>query len=201
MAPGSLTLGIHKLHDHGVIAGRGILIDYWAYAERHGNAYDASEAVAITSDELMACLAEQSRMSNQPSEVRKGDILLIRSGFTRRYLELSDDQGQERGHRMPPKTCGVAQDERMLQFLWEKQVAVVGGDAPAWECLPPVPSSGFLYHEVLLAGWGCPIGELFWLEDLARACDEHKKWSFFVTSAPINVPGGVASPANMVAIL
>jgi kynurenine formamidase len=196
-----MALGIHKWHDHGVFAGRGVLIDYWAYAERHGKTYDATDAVAITYDELMACLAEQSQASIKPIEVRKGDILLVRSGFTRRYLELSDREEREHGHRMPPKTCGVAQDQRMLQFLWEKQVAVVGGDAAAWECLPPVPSSSFLYHEVLLAGWGCPIGELLWLEDLALACDEHKKWTFFLTSAPLNVPGGVASPANMVAIL
>ncbi|KAE8346410.1 hypothetical protein BDV24DRAFT_147581 [Aspergillus arachidicola] len=173
---GSLTLGIHQWHDNGLFAGRGILIDYWAYVKRHGKAYDAIGGAPITHDELMACLAEQSQLSKQTIEFRKAQTT-------------------------PPKTSGVAQDERMLQFLWEKQVAIVGGDAPAWECLPPVPSSNFLYHEVLLAGWGCPIGELLWLEDLARACDEHKKWTFFLTSVPLNVPGGVASPANMIAIL
>lgn len=89
----------------------------------------------------------------------------------------------------------------MLRFLWDKQVAVVGGDAPAWEELPPNPEVGFLYHEVLLAGWGCPIGELLWLKDLARECAALKRWSFFVVSVPLNVPGGVASPANMAAIL
>ncbi|KAE8332288.1 hypothetical protein BDV39DRAFT_200436 [Aspergillus sergii] len=198
---GSLTLGIHQWHDNGLFAGRGILIDYWAYAKRHGKAYDAIGGASITYDELMACLAEQSQFSKQTIEFRKGDMLLIRSGFTDNYVKLSEDQERNSAQTTPPKTSGVAQDERMLQFLWEKQVAMVGGDAPAWECLPPVPSSNFLYHEVLLAGWGCPIGELLWLEDLARACDGHKKWTFFLTSAPLNVPGGVASPANMIAIL
>lgn len=47
-------------------------------------------------------------------------------------------------------------------------------------------------HEVLLAGWGCPIGELFDLEKLAAECRRQKRWSFFVSSEPCNVPGGVA---------
>ena len=49
----------------------------------------------------------------------------------------------------------------MLQFLWEKEAAMVGGDAPAWECLPPAPSSSFLYHEVLLVGWDVLLENYF----------------------------------------
>ena len=45
---------------------------------------------------------------------------------------------------------------------------------------------------VLLAGWGCPIGELFDLEKLAAHCKKEKRYSFFITSEPTNVPGGVA---------
>ena len=55
-------------------------------------------------------------------------------------------------------------------------------------------------HEVLLAGWGMPIGELFDLEKLAEHCRKEKRWSFFVTSEVCNVPGGVASPPNILAI-
>jgi hypothetical protein len=55
-------------------------------------------------------------------------------------------------------------------------------------------------HEVLLAGWGCPIGELFELEELSKECEKHKRWSFFMCSEPTNVPGGVASPPNVLAI-
>ena len=55
-------------------------------------------------------------------------------------------------------------------------------------------------HEVLLAGWGMPIGELFDLEKLAGYCKKVKRWSFFVTSEVCNVPGGVASPPNILAI-
>lgn len=43
-------------------------------------------------------------------------------------------------------------------------------------------------------------GELFDLETLARTCEELQRWSFFVTSVPLNMPGGVSSPPNAMAI-
>ncbi|KAJ4988554.1 hypothetical protein SVAN01_06009 [Stagonosporopsis vannaccii] len=39
------------------------------------------------------------------------------------------------------------------------------------------------------------------LEDLAKWCRENRRWSFFVASSPLNVFGGVASPANIMAIV
>ena len=51
-----------------------------------------------------------------------------------------------------------------------------------------------------MAGWGCPIGELFDLEKLSEHCAKEKRWSFFVVSEVCNVPGGVASPPNILAI-
>lgn len=43
-------------------------------------------------------------------------------------------------------------------------------------------------------------GELFDLEAVARTCQELQRWSFFVASVPLNMPGGVSSPPNMMAI-
>ncbi|KIW16078.1 hypothetical protein PV08_06129 [Exophiala spinifera] len=59
---------------------------------------------------------------------------------------------------------------------------------------------GIFLHEYLLAGWGMPIGELFDLEGLSRLCEQHRRWEFFVASSPLNMPGGVSSPPNCVAI-
>lgn len=55
-------------------------------------------------------------------------------------------------------------------------------------------------HDNALALWGTPLGELWDLEELATRCEEHDRWSFFVTSCPLNVAGGVASPPNALAI-
>lgn len=56
-------------------------------------------------------------------------------------------------------------------------------------------------HDHFLALWGMPIGELFDLEKLATLCGEKGKWSFFFASAPLNFPGGIASPPNAVCVL
>ena len=70
----------------------------------------------------------------------------------------------------------------------------MAGDQPSFERwpFPQGPGHGRSLHEVLLAGWGCPIGELFDLERLAAECRRLGRWSFFVSSEPCNVPGGVA---------
>ena len=58
--------------------------------------------------------------------------------------------------------------------------------------LAPPKDGPFSLHEVLLGGWGCPIGELFDLDTLAKECEKQNRWSFFVSSEVCNVPGGVA---------
>jgi hypothetical protein len=45
-----------------------------------------------------------------------------------------------------------------------------------------------------------PIGEMWDLERLAEECEKHQRWSFFLTSAPLNTKGGVASPPNAIAV-
>ena len=47
-------------------------------------------------------------------------------------------------------------------------------------------------HEILLAGWGCPIGELFDLEKLSEHCKKVNRWSYFIASEVCNVAGSVA---------
>jgi hypothetical protein len=44
------------------------------------------------------------------------------------------------------------------------------------------------------------LGELWWLEDLALSCRRDGRHEMFLTAAPINVPGGIGSPANALAI-
>jgi len=44
------------------------------------------------------------------------------------------------------------------------------------------------------------IGELWDLKALSQTCKEKKKYSFLLTSCPLNVPGSVGSPPNALAI-
>jgi hypothetical protein len=56
-------------------------------------------------------------------------------------------------------------------------------------------------HQYFLANFGMPIGEMWDLKALSEACAKRKKWTFFLTSAPLNYPGAVGSPPNVLAIL
>ena len=58
---------------------------------------------------------------------------------------------------------------------------------------------GFL-HRVLIGQFGMALGELWSLDDLAADCVEDGVHEFFLTSAPLNVPGGIGSPPNALAI-
>lgn len=189
------------MHDQGGIAGRGILLDFFTFAQSVGKSYNPIEGYGISFDDLMACIQYQEDMSGKNIEFLPGDILIIRCGYTHSYLKLGKDEERAVGQKLPPQGCGVEQDVRLLEWLWENHFAAVAGDSPGFESFPPKKDAGFLLHEVLLAGWGCPIGEMLWLEDLALACASRKRYTFFVASSPLNVFGGVASPANMMAIL
>jgi len=99
-------------------------------------------------------------------------------------------QLDERYKTHKPDNIGIEPSRELLEFLWEKEVAAVAGDARSFEVWPCAELEWHL-HEWLLAGWGMPIGELFDLEELAQVCEELGRWGFFLTSAVMNVsPSG-----------
>lgn len=55
-------------------------------------------------------------------------------------------------------------------------------------------------HNYCLAGWGVPIGEMFDLERLAALCEKLNRWTFFITSSPLNHPRAVSTPPNIMAL-
>ena len=171
------------------IVGRGVLVDYhtWrlerAKTDPSHASFDAFATTPIPLSDLRACLAAQG------TEVRFGDILIVRSGWMVARGTKSDAELAELQREPPHRFCGVEQSEEMLRWIWGN-FSAVAGDQPSFECWPT--REEWALHEVLLAGWGCPIGELFDLERLAEQCKKEGRWSFFVASEPCNVPGGVA---------
>jgi len=184
--------GIQAMAEHGIV-GRGILLDFhsWRLAQDPPIPYDAFKAGSIPLKYLKAVAAAQG------TEIKFGDILIIRSGYMVAHNSKPEAELAVLKEIMPPSFAGVEQSEEMLRWIWES-FSAVAGDQPSFECWPS--QKDWMMHEVLLGGWGCPIGELFELEKLAEHCKEVKRWSFFVTSEVCNVPGGVASPPNILAI-
>ncbi|GAP91736.2 hypothetical protein SAMD00023353_7400380 [Rosellinia necatrix] len=193
----SKILGINAWSEQGIV-GRGVLIDWHGWrASPDGQArskvkdYDSFESVAIPLEDLQACLEAQG------TELKFGDILFTRTGFMATLPTKTEAQMTTYRAAHPHQFGGVEQTEAVLRWIWD-HFAAVAGDQPAFERFPS--RAGWFMHEVLLAGWGCPIGELFDLEALAAHCRARRRWSFFVASEPCNVPGGVASPPNVLAI-
>ncbi|TIC99922.1 hypothetical protein CH35J_006006 [Colletotrichum higginsianum] len=176
---------------HGII-GRGILVDYHTWRLERQIPYDPFARDSIPVSDLKACLEAQG------TEVKFGDILLTRTGFMTAHAGKSADDLETYRAAMPQTSGGVAQSEKTLRWVRDNSPAV-GGDQPSFECWPHRDPEHWM-HEVLLAGWGMPIGELFDLEALAERCRREGRWSFFVASKPCNIPGGVASPPNILAI-
>lgn len=195
------------------IAGRGVLLDWRQYALKHKIKYSPFEAHAIPLPQLLEVAAEQN------VQFFPGDILLIRSGWLEEYNSLTAEEQDALGRRENRAFCGVEASRESIKWHWDNAFAAVAGDTTAYEAWPSSKPWGVSMHEVsvtsskipnavrlticqvFLSGWGMPIGETWDLEGLAKACRKRGKWTFFLTSQPLNIKGGVASPANVMAIL
>jgi kynurenine formamidase len=189
---GGMRLGIDNLARRG-IAGRGVLADVARHYDRVGKSIDFTQAKSIPLDDLKATLEEEG------VELQTGDILLIRIGWTKFYLSASDELKAE----LAKETVvpGIEGSERTARWLWDNHLAAVASDSPALEALPkPAGEEMEFLHFHMLAFFGMPIGEMWNLEGLAEDCATDGNYDFFLTSAPLNIPGGVGSPPNALAI-
>jgi hypothetical protein len=94
---------------------------------------------------------------------------------------------------------GLEASEDVARLLWNWGVAVVASDNPALEAKPYSDTDHLQW--ILLARLGMPIGELWRIDALASACAAEHRYEFLLTSAPMNLPGGVGSPANVLAVM
>jgi kynurenine formamidase len=189
---GGTRLGIDNLARRG-IAGRGVLADVARYYDRVGKSINFTKAESIPLDDVKATLEDEG------VELQAGDILLIRIGWTKFYLSASAQIKEE----LSKETVvpGIEGSERTARWLWDNHLAAVASDSPALEALPKTPGEEMEFlHFHMLAFFGMPIGEMWNLEGLAEDCAADGNYDFFLTSAPLNIPGGVGSPPNALAI-
>jgi hypothetical protein len=178
------------------IAARGFLIDYVSYAEKKGLKANGMNGHAITLEEVKEIAAE-CNITFKP-----GDVFFLRCGFTKTWNSLSlEEKKQYRADTLVHKHghSGLIQSEAVIRFLWENHVVAVAGDGVSFEVRPTLDTEWSL-HPILLAGWGVPIGEMFDLERLAEMCKKLNRWTFFITSSPLNHPSAVSSPPNCMAL-
>jgi kynurenine formamidase len=178
-------LGIDRWAEHGMV-GRGVLVDVVNHLEVHRQqTLSPSDGFAI-SPELI-----EEVLDAQGCQLRDGDFLLLRTGYIRAVLDPSD------GER-PTTWPGLAPWEPMARYLWNSHVAAVVADNPAVETAPGDPKE-FL-HRRLIPMLGLALGEFFNFEELAGDCREDGRYTCLFMAAPLNLPGGVGSPGNGIAV-
>ncbi|MGW0007174.1 cyclase family protein [Nocardia grenadensis] len=121
---------------------------------------------------------------------RRGDVVLIRTGWARHFDDAQRYLGQQDG--VPGADVGAA------QWLAAAGIVAAGADTTAFEHIPPGKGHSVLpVHRVLLVENGIHIIEHLNLEDAsARGLTE-----FTFVMAPLRITGGTGSPVRPVAVV
>ena len=201
-------LGINRFAERGIV-GRGVLIDVERHLATRGERLDYRSGQPIS----VQLVDEVARA--QGVEFRSGDILMLRTGWLTAYFEHMT--AVER-RTFPLNMCapGLKQGHETLAWIWDHQFAVCASDNFGLECHPPVPDSIFaselenvadvhprhigMMHASMIALLGLVIGEQWQLDQLAEDCMRDGIWDCLVTVKPLNLVGGVGSPANALAV-
>jgi kynurenine formamidase len=172
------------------IVGRFLLVDLEGYRNTGDGPYDPTTREVFTIDDLDRALARQH------VTIDPGDILLLHFGWMRRYetMSVADRRRIADAQQFP----GLSAAEEMAAWLWDHHVAAAVADAPALEAFPT--KDGVFLHRRLLPLLGMAIGELVRLDHLADDCRADGRYAGLFTAAPLNMPGGIASTANALAL-
>ena len=206
---GSPTLGVNRYAERGIV-GRGVLIDIERYLAQRGRKLDhrAGEAFPVSLlDDVAAA---------QGVRFMHGDILLMRTGWLAYYFNEMTDADRV---LLPTalKSTGLLQARETVAWLWDHRISIGASDNAGFEAIPSVAQSPFvskrdqaagadpihagLMHPTLIALMGLCIGELWDLEALADDCAATGVYECMLSCKPMNITGGVGSPANAIAIV
>jgi kynurenine formamidase len=172
-----LELGVHTI---APMMRRGVLLDVPAALGLPG----CEPAYEITPADLAATEAAQG------TPVGEGDVVLVRSGWGRRFDEGMAYVGRETG------VPGVS--EAGARWLADRRPHAVGADTIAFERLSPGGGHTLLpAHRVLLVERGIYIVEALTLEEVA----EERVHEFMLVLVPMNILGATGSPVRPLAVV
>ena len=186
----SAHLGMEHMAVHGV-QGRGVLIDL---AHHLGD----TESQPVGIDTLTDI------MNRDGAVVEPGDVVLLHTGFDRHVL---------RWNGTPPTLPEVnatasyldAYDPGILDWIADSQLSALVADNIAVEGVglkrehPPEPHTLLPIHHHCLFRLGVPLGELWYLDQLAAWLREHGRSRFLLTAPPLRMPGLQGSPLTPIA--
>jgi kynurenine formamidase len=180
-------LGLEHMAAHGV-QGRGVLVDL-----RHhlGDDWRAVDLATL-----------QSVMDADGVVVEPGDMLLLHTGFATKLIEWGGEPDPRKV--FTTATYLDAHDPALLEWIADSQISALIADNYAVEGLlgkdeDPSRHSFLPIHHLCLFKLGVPLGELWYLEELAAWVRVHGRSRFLLTAPPLRLPGIVGSPLTPVA--
>jgi kynurenine formamidase len=118
-------------------------------------------------------------------EIRKGDAVLIRTGWSKHWTDAETFIGRRGGMPGP--------GEKAAKWLVARGATLVGSDTPGFECLP---TPGVSVHAIMLVDEGIHIMENLNLEEIAPL----KKPRALFVALPLRLAGSTGSPIRPIAI-
>jgi kynurenine formamidase len=185
-------LSIHKWANR--VVGRAVLIDLWKYVNDQHRPIDPLSPAKYPLTDLQGALKAQG------AALKPGSIVLIRTGWMQAYVKTTADEKAAMATLEGLRACGIESSSAMMEWFWDNRVAAVGTDCPSVEPWPIDYQDEGALHYRALSILGLPIGEQFVLDELAADCAADNRYEFMLTSAPMNLEGGIASPPNALAI-
>ncbi len=176
---GAARMGIDKVR---TIVGRGVLLDVAGAkgVDRLEGGYPLSAAD----------LDEASEFGHV--SVRPGDLVLIRTGQMRWFLE---------GDRERYGTPAPGPSLQTVEWFHDHDVAAVATDNITFEVYPCEREDALLpVHLLHLVDMGMTQGQNWNLEELAIDCGGDGRYTMFLDASPMPVTAAVGSPVNPVAI-
>ena len=181
--PAAHALGIEKLAET-CVQGRGVMADLHA---RYG---DWQEKVGR--DALLEILSEQG------ATVAPGDILCLHTGLTGLILDRGEALTSEELNGSCPVLDGS--DPLLIEWVEQSGIAAIVSDNIGVEAMSDMSVDPWLpLHHKCLFKLGMPLGELWYLRDLARWLRANSRSHFLLTAPPLRLPGAVGSPVSGVA--
>ena len=163
------------------LVGRGVLLDIprvrgvdWLEPGEH-----------IFTDDL-----EEAERS-QGVSVGEGDILLVRTGHSRRLDALGPWDTPNSKAGLHP-SCAL--------FLGERGVAALGSDGNSDTAPSTTEGVGFPIHALALNAMGIHLMDYLHFGELTPACEGAGRWEFLFVGAPLRIAAGTGSPLNPIAI-
>jgi kynurenine formamidase len=164
------------------LISRGVLLDI----ARLKGVDRLPHSYVITPEDLTA--AERA----QGVVVESGDVLLVRTGHLRHFLD-----GNAGDFLRDAPGTGLA----TCRWLRERDVAALAMDNAGCEVGPSeIDGASLPFHQVVIRDMGLTIGEMFNLEALAADCRQDGVWEFLFCGTGLNVTGSVGSPVTPMAI-